>query len=355
MSSFTIVHIPHDTSQRIEERDVTYSDETIVSCLTDSLKGHFKKSHSKFASSNTEKLSAYTEMLKSKVKESASGSSVDVDAMAKMLGSMQLVGIEALLPQHQMFDWEAVSMYVDDNAVNKGVTVNRRATEFCHSCGVAKTIYGDAFVARVLDDNNDLFKRCDFKMSDLSSSASWMKRAQQLNAMIAKNRGSSSSAGTSIAAKSKSVVAPTDEAMEKATSSKASGNEAFKSKNFEKARGCYLEAIEALGKPNPKGGVPLHEDSAELARVLWLNISATELALGQFASAADAATTSLEFWPKAKAYYRRGLAWRKLGKLEEAARDFKSGLKLKARDATLQRQLKEVSGELMRCNKKDRA
>ena len=41
--SFTIVYIPHNVDERIEERVVEYDDSTIVSCLTDNLKLHFKK------------------------------------------------------------------------------------------------------------------------------------------------------------------------------------------------------------------------------------------------------------------------------------------------------------------------
>lgn len=340
-SGFMIVCIPQNDAEALSQRRVEYTQATLVSCLTDALKAHFQKKQP--MPKGSAKLSEFQETLKRKVQDSGA-KNVDADAMAKMMASVQLVDIVPLLPQHKVFGWECVSMYVDDSALTKGVPINRRASELCVACGTPKQIYGDAFVARALDDNEDLFKRKDFTLDDMDSSAQWVRKAQTLQAAIKRTKGGRTTAPL------EGPIAPSEDDLKKAAQLKASGNEAFKSSKFKVACEAYLKAIDVLGKPSGKDKL-VHESSAEMCRVLWLNVSAANLGLKNWNEAAEAATRSIEFWPKAKAYFRRGVAMKNLGRLTDAARDFQSGLKLKPRDPTLQRHFKETTKELERGRK----
>jgi len=86
-------------------------------------------------------------------------------------------------------DWAGVSMYVDDTAAAKGVAVNKRATEIAMLAGRPVTVNGDAFIASIVDDNEDLFLRTDFTLDMLSQDASWLATAKRRNAELLGRRG----------------------------------------------------------------------------------------------------------------------------------------------------------------------
>lgn len=276
MKSFKIVYIPHNIEELPTEQVIEYDASTIVSCLTDSLKLHFKKTH--VVSSSNNRLSEYMTSLKSKIAET--NPTLPSDELAKQMSSIQLVDIVPLLQQRKENKWECVSMYVDDNGLNKGIPLNKRAMELCIICGMEpRKIAGDAFLARAIDDNADLYERCDFAMTDLNSSARWIEMARSINV---KNK-----------ALQRKV---SDEVMSKTLTLKSEGNMYFGKSQFKEACEKYKEAIGMLNVTEPR-----HEH-ADLSQVLWMNLAAVELKLSKFENAIAASSNALRFGPKAKAY-----------------------------------------------------
>lgn len=331
-SSFTISYVPLDISRPVSARSVTYTKESVVSCLTDTLKEHFKSAHVVNGREGRAKLGQFAAMLKNQVTDRVKGTNVDTDAIVSAMTAMQLVDIVPLLQQHPSNGWECVSMYVDDNAMNKGVPLNRRATELCASCGVKKAIYGDAFIARAVDDNNDLYERKDFLVKDLSSDASWMKKARTINA-----RTGGSTNATQLRALQESIARPSPslEAMKTAKDLKDKGNEAFKRGEMDVAMKNYEGAIEALGEID----LTSDHESTGLCQVLWMNMAAVELQRGRWTNAETVASKAIEIWPKPKAYYRRARARERLGRLEACQADLKAALKLSPNDKLIKRTL----------------
>ena len=316
--SFTIVYIPHNVDERIEERVVEYDDSTIVSCLTDNLKLHFKKRHT---TSSNNRLSEYMSDLKSKIKET--NPTLPTDALAKQMASIQLVDIVPLLQQRKENKWECVSMYVDDNGLNKGIPMNKRAMQICMMCCAApREIAGDVFLARAIDDNADLYERRDFKIADLNSSAPWVEMARGINLKNVKN----------MAAQRKI----SDEDMKKTQDLKSQGNSCFGKAQFEEACEKYQEAIGVLNVTDPR-----HEH-ADLSQVLWMNLAAAELKRSKHANALAASSNALAFGPKAKAYYRRACAYEGMKQWSKACSDLKEALKLNPRDKSIKSKLNQL-------------
>ena len=69
-------------------------------------------------------------------------------------------------------------MYCDDRGVSKSLPINRRAGELCAESGSTIEVRGDAFFARSIDDNLDVFARQDFTLQDLTPDSEWIKRAK---------------------------------------------------------------------------------------------------------------------------------------------------------------------------------
>jgi hypothetical protein len=61
-------------------------------------------------------------------------------------------------------------MYVDDKGQAKQSPINERASAVCTACGMPTEVRGDAFVAKVWDDQ-DGFVRHDLRVRDLASDA----------------------------------------------------------------------------------------------------------------------------------------------------------------------------------------
>jgi hypothetical protein len=87
----------------------------------------------------------------------------------------------------------SVSMYSSGANTNKA-PVNARGTAIAKKCGYPETVvYGDAFIGRVYDNEEEEWMRRDFLASEAHVNAAWAKAAGQANA--GRNMGSYSSAG----------------------------------------------------------------------------------------------------------------------------------------------------------------
>ena len=82
----------------------------------------------------------------------------------------------ALLSNAPETGFVGVNLYCDDEASIKRLPRNARASSLASQCGKPLDVRGDAFLARVFD-NEDEFKRLDLPISEVSSGAGWVRDA----------------------------------------------------------------------------------------------------------------------------------------------------------------------------------
>ncbi len=179
--SFKYVYIPCDPACAMEELTMEIPEGREMECLLDTLKEHFRNA------SGTLGTSAEQKALFRKQLEEQSGKKID-DDMMDIASRMQMVQPVALLPGGKATNWEHVNLYVDDRGISKGLRRNDRACGLALECGAPTDIVGDAFLARILDDD-DRFERHDFTLDEMSSSAPWVKRAYTLQIAKKQNSG----------------------------------------------------------------------------------------------------------------------------------------------------------------------
>jgi hypothetical protein len=247
MPSFKVVFVPQAASRPIEEREVEYTEETKVSCLMDMAREHFRGVLPKDAEKNRQ---VYEEQVRKQAE--AKGFKMpdgDPNGLMTQLADVQMVDTVAVQLNHPQEDNVAVTLYVDDRAVAKGVEMNERATQFSIAAGWRQGILGDAFVARARDDNDDLFERLDFTVAELSSDAPWMAGARRLNAKRTQPSDDPSSGGATVhrpqeqQAESEYARLSTLERLEFAARRREEGNDHFKSGHVDAAAEAYQEAL----------------------------------------------------------------------------------------------------------------
>ena len=131
--------------------------------------------------------------------------------------------------------------------------------------------------------------------------------------------------------------------IESALNVKAIGNKKFAAKKFQDALKMYRSGLTKLEHVSPKCTT---SDAVELVHVLFLNCAAAHIELKEYRKAVSCASKSLAYWPRVKAYYRRGTALLRMKRYEHAIRDFKAALKLRPNDSTVKRCLKEAQEKL---------
>ena len=179
--SFKYVFIPADASCAMEELTMEIPEGKEIECLLDTLKEHFRNASGTVGSSEEQKA-----IFKGQL-ESQSGKAID-DSLMDIASRMQMVQPVALLPGGRATNFEHINCYVDDRGISKGLSRNDRACGLATECGAPSDIVGDAFIARILDDD-DRFERKDFTLAEVSSSTPWVKRAFELNVQKKQNAG----------------------------------------------------------------------------------------------------------------------------------------------------------------------
>jgi len=94
--------------------------------------------------------------------------------------TMEYVDSVALVNPIEETGYVAVNMYLDDHGTMKGLPYNLRASMVAKEAGKAIRVIGDAWIARLYDNQED-FQRMDFTLDDLKSDTDWMKKAKELN------------------------------------------------------------------------------------------------------------------------------------------------------------------------------
>ena len=178
MRTFTYLYIPTDESLDIEERTIDFEPENEIGCLTQTLSTHFAQIQGVNSASDVQ--DSMFQVLKKQAAEK--GIDISDEEKSKILGQLaqsQMVDIVPLRMARATNDWTAVSMYVDDKGVTKGVPLNIRATKLSVACGRPVRVMGDAFVARAQDDNRDLYHRGNFLKSDFGPTVPWVLAANK--------------------------------------------------------------------------------------------------------------------------------------------------------------------------------
>mmetsp|Transcript_13814 Transcript_13814/g.37338 ORF Transcript_13814/g.37338 Transcript_13814/m.37338 type:complete len:341 (+) Transcript_13814:39-1061(+) len=313
--SFKYVYLPADTQLPPEERTMTIpeGEEKEVSCLMDGLKEHFKSTGTLSDAAKE----AHKQSILSQLGENASR--VDLSQLDMVTG-MQMVENVALLANSKDVGFVGVNMYCDDQAIAKELPLNPRACQIAECCGKMVQVRGDVFMARIFD-NEDNFKRLDFTLGDLSSSAPWVAQAQQQvrkryqqgppaeSKVFAGDRSRAQAQAQSAAGMSK----PQIRELSPAEAAKEDGNAAFKRGDLPSALAAYTLALE--------------RDPAMV--VAANNRALVNIRMKRFGDAESDCNMVLQHEPNnVKALLRRASAREGLGDPGAAAADFTRALQL---------------------------
>ncbi|EKX53349.1 hypothetical protein GUITHDRAFT_101052 [Guillardia theta CCMP2712] len=172
---FKFVYIPCEPGMPMEEWELfPKKGDDEISCLTVHLQKWFSKSG---RLSDDQKA-----QLKEQVKLHAQKKNLTVDnvfensTISDDILQTESVEIITLLPPMQEHGYVSVSMYVDDKGLVRNLLQNDRASGLMESLTSRRgPVLGDAFLGRCYDNEQDTFKRLDFLLTDVSSSAGWAK------------------------------------------------------------------------------------------------------------------------------------------------------------------------------------
>jgi tetratricopeptide (TPR) repeat protein len=191
-------------------------------------------------------------------------------------------------------------------------------------------IYGDVFVGRILDNEDD-FKRLDFSLAELSSSAPWVHKAKAINLQRSNRSGAMEQQWVDMQAAAQQQRSQQPGASSSSSSSaeqeKLKGNAAFKKGDWQAALDHYTAALKL-------------EPGMVAARN---NRSLAYLKLGMAQQALDDCTAVLETeGDNIKALLRHAAAAQALGKLQEAETDLERVLQLQPGNKDAEKELQQV-------------
>lgn len=150
----------------------------------------------------------------------------------------------------------------------------------------------------------------------------------------------------------------TSEKLKRAEELKQEGNAAIK-QDAALAVTSYDDAIRHLDSAGAGTSDPMSDEQAQLYKTLkvscHLNASMAEVKLGSYVSAEEHATKALEEDPEnAKALYRRGVARRHLGTLDEARQDLLRAAKLVPADRLIRNEYETVVKKIKAAKNRER-
>eukprot|EP00656_Telonema_subtile_P006986 TRINITY_DN1325_c0_g1_i1.p1 TRINITY_DN1325_c0_g1~~TRINITY_DN1325_c0_g1_i1.p1 ORF type:complete len:312 (-),score=107.19 TRINITY_DN1325_c0_g1_i1:340-1275(-) len=173
LDKFSFVFIPVDVDRPLEEWEQEQPEGEEVECFTSRLQQYFRET----TDSNANSREVLKEQLQSQVGE---GTEI-TDEMIQAVSGMQLVEALPLQSGTKANNFVHVNLYCDDSGTAKGSPRNPRASAISEQCGLPRCVNGDAFVARLVDDGNDLFHRYHFTLAELASDAEWLVAAKTHN------------------------------------------------------------------------------------------------------------------------------------------------------------------------------
>ena len=266
MTSVTYVLIPANNDEPMQEMQLPVPEqlEENISALTTALNSYYRATAGVASARGKQKL--IDDMR-------AKGNALGDDVLDRFAES-QTCDIVQLLPSTAASGWMGVNLYVDDKGVAKGSPLNARASAICGQCGLPTEVRGDAFVAKLWDDQEG-FVRHDFTLADCASDAAWVVEAQARNAnrtdpqaaMARLQPGGDLGGGAAAAGAARFGVRG---AARAGGGGRAAGTDAFKAGDVDAAAEKYAAAL-ALWTPMPPP--PSIEDPAT-------GQSATDLGVG---------------------------------------------------------------------------
>jgi len=270
----------------------------------------------------------------------------------------------ALLSNSAEHDFVGVNLYCDDEAGVYAAPTNVRASEIASCAGKQLDVKGDAFLARVRDDGNDVFERLDFVLSDVSSSARWVKQAEAQNRKKAEGEsaasamkrlgvtGAGANGGGACLAPSSTATATakpkTDTRISELSASAAAreeGNAAFRKGQWKAAEKAYSRALE-LAEAKAGDDDDEKDAAADDAVAAANNRAAARLKLGDSAGALEDANRVLRLKPAdVKARLRRAAAHDALEDGKRASEDFKFVLRLEPKNTQALQGMEKIKGK----------
>jgi len=324
--------------------DVPEALEENIGVLTKTLQDHYRRVAPLEGEAGKQ---AAVDSLKAQLSKNNPDAKAPDEHMLGMLAQSQTVDIIQLLPATAASNFYGVNMYVDDKGQAKNSPINARASALCTSCGLPTEVRGDAFVAKVWDDQ-DGFVRHDLQVSDLASDAAWVLEARQRNASRTDPSQAAQQLSQLKTSASQPVVPkePLTERLGLATAAKAAGTELFKQSDFTGAASKYEEAIGAIGAEaglEGEGEAAEKQAAKELLVVCFTNLGMCRLKEERAYEVIAACDRAIALDDEAgKAWYRRGQACMALQQYGAARKNL-------TRAATLMPSSKEVREEHSRC------
>uniref|UniRef100_K3WL03 MYND-type domain-containing protein n=1 Tax=Globisporangium ultimum (strain ATCC 200006 / CBS 805.95 / DAOM BR144) TaxID=431595 RepID=K3WL03_GLOUD len=185
--AFYVVYVPADAEKELEEWQVALPEdkEAQLGCLTDRLRAHFKQNGS--GNSEAKQQEIFKQQLLSQLPK---GTQMTDEMLQMMLQMDSLVDSFPLMTNTRAVSHIGVNMYVDDKGTAKGLPTNMRASAIAQACGKMIEVRGDAFIARVFDNDDD-FERMDFRLSEVTMDADWIKIGKEQSVASADTSASS--------------------------------------------------------------------------------------------------------------------------------------------------------------------
>jgi len=334
--------IPADDSVPVEEREFEEDPSDQFGGFTKCLNAHYSRSGAKVdVNVLREQVSAHA-----KEKGTADPSTIS-DDMFQRLALSQTVDIVPLMPALPSAGWTGVNMYVDDKGIPKNLPLNARATQLSAACGIPTQVRGDAFIARLRDDQNDIFERMDFTMSELSADAPWAVAAKCYNdersargpTQIPKEWTDNQGGGPQSAG-------DPEELFKSASEHRAAGTASFKAGDYASAANAYHLALHALSGIQDASK---RDVAAKERLTVNLNLASACLHIEEPYEAIKACDEALELDSSSvKAWYRRGLACIKINQYSAAKRNLH-------RAAELEPNNREIREAYEKCKRDHRA
>ena len=215
----------------------------------------------------------------------------------------------ALLSNAPDTGFVGVNLYCDDEAALKQLPSNARASSLAMYCGKPLDVKGDAFLARVFDNDDD-FRRLDFSLEEVSSGAAWVKEA----AMQAEKRRDRERAGATgsgdpegfLAGLKKQQKQQQQGKQAKAAAAKAAtpsdaerdrGNARFRQGDYEGAAGHFTSALRlaaAMPAGEEQSEAELEAERRRLRAAALANRAMAYLRMERWSDAAADATAVIE-------------------------------------------------------------
>ena len=343
--SVVYAFIPAAEEEAMQDLRLTVPEslEENIGCLTKKLQEHYRQVAPIDSDAGKQ---AVVDSVRAQLQKNNPNAAAPDEHMLGMLAQSQTVDIVQLLPSTAASGFFGVNMYVDDKGQAKKLPTNARASAICTACGIPTEVRGDAFVAKVWDDQ-DGFVRHDLCVSDLASDAPWVVEAKARNA----SRADPAAAAQQLSqlrteAQEPLPTEPLAERLPRAAAAKSAGTEAFKKADYDGAASSYEVAISALGAER---GVEAEAEgegrraATELLLTCLTNLAMCRLRQGRPYDAIGACDRVVAIDDCAgKAWFRRGQACMEL-------RQFGAARKNLTRAATLLPSSKEIRDEHARC------